>query len=68
MPFIYGSDKNRERISCDNSESHIKRRETKAEFVEMGAMLDCVYCKKQEGYWKAYPGVQPSELSLFTFS
>lgn len=68
LSFIYGFDKSRERISCDNSERHMKGRETKAEFAEVGAMLGCVYCKKQEGYWKSYLGGQPSEFSLFTFT
>lgn len=64
MPFIYVSDNSRERISCDNSESHIKRRETKAEFVKVRAVLGCVYCKKQEGHGKACPGGQSSEFSV----
>lgn len=68
LSFIYGADKSRERISCDNSVGHFKRRETKAGFAEVGAKLGPVSSKKWEGCWKAYPEAQPSEFSLCTFS
>lgn len=64
--FIYVSENSRERISCDNSVGHLKRRETKAEFVEVEMMQTSDYCKKWGGYWKAHLESQRSEF-LFTF-
>lgn len=44
LSFIYVSDKGRGRISCDNSVGHLKRRGTKVESAEVGAVMGSVYC------------------------
>lgn len=66
--FIYGVDKSRERIFCDNLVGYFKRREIKVGFVEVGVKLGFVSFKKWEGCWKVYLEVQFFEFFLCIFS
>lgn len=55
------------KLSVTMQKVTLKGEKQRQNFVELGVIQGCVYCKKLEGYWKVYPAGQPSEF-LFTFS